>query len=68
MDDTSANAEKERTFVNVQIDVEELESIKAATRNSKNASAILSAARIGRDVLLRSIGDATATAPQSVAV
>lgn len=49
------HVEKERTNVNITIDRDELESIKAATRNDKNASAILSAARIGRDLLCKSL-------------
>ena len=49
------HVEKERTNVNITIDIDELESIKAATRNDKNASAILSAARIGRDLLCKSL-------------
>lgn len=43
--------EKNRTSVNVTIDIMELEDIKAVTRIDMNASAILAAARIGRDCL-----------------
>jgi len=47
--------QKCRTNVNVTIDCAELESIKAATRIDMGASALLAAARIGRDFLLKSL-------------
>lgn len=55
MDSTAdpKSREKNKTTVNVSIDKDELDSIRKATHVDMNASALLAAARVGRDVLAR---------------
>lgn len=49
--DTTSESSNEKTYVNVSIGIAELEEIKAVMGVESNATAILAAARQGRDFL-----------------